>query len=234
VQLLPNVLATLQQFKSHPRLRLPLLEFLSVVGRIPALATSLDEMQVKSVFVMALAAIMAATPRTPPASSAPKASSSSSVSGPPTSPAATAAASAGNAAVQYNAQYTVTLAYQVIAVWFYYLHLGRRRAVAAFILEKLRECSGGDDDGTTPSSAMMTCCAEMLWRYTFSDSVEQPGRARTPAVAALLAGGTPRTWAVGHTLVTITASPLGWAEVVIRKATTKVRGSALIDLVCCV
>ncbi|KJE91024.1 hypothetical protein, variant [Capsaspora owczarzaki ATCC 30864] len=193
---LPTVLSRLSQVSSAPRMSIPILEFLSGLVRLPHLCANFIEDDYKYVFAICLK--YTETKR-------------------------------------YGA-HICALAHHIIIAWFLRCRLKDRKRYVPFIVKGLPESSAATTSGTAAGIAAATTTTtttttaslqdenvetllDMLARFAHSNCSSLPAE-RSAVSRALLADAITRHWLIGHTVMTVCASPTtSWAEVTVRKAT---------------
>ena len=194
VRTLSSIISAMQQFRSNSRLKLPFLEFLSILGRLPELTKNLREEDYKGIFAIILE------------SCDPSRSS--------TAPYLTSLANHVIAVwflrlgLKQRRKYVTLITDQLTA--------GTRRAYDS---SPERSGSSPPPKGVPELSPMVETCLDMMARYAFSDASENTSTKEQPALKRLFEGVARKSWVYGHTVVTVAATGSGWGEVTIRKST---------------
>lgn len=190
---LPNTLIRMAQVISSTALSVHILEFLSVLARMPALYANFVDADFKRVFGIALhyiqhsAAVTSTSQSTTPSNYA-------------------------------LGQFVIYLSYHVVTVWFMNLPVRERRRYVPFIIHFLGLANGS----ASTLDERIEVLIDMLLRYTYSNSNAKPQKSvldgilfDDPSTAAQIVS---RTWAQGSSLVTVrTLKSAGWCEATIRR-----------------
>lgn len=192
-KLLPNTLVRMAQVISTTSLSVHILEFLSVLARMPALYGNFVEADFKRVFGIALHYIQHSSAVT----------------------STTQAAAPNNYAL---GQFVIYLSYHVVTVWFMNLAFRERRRYVPFIIHYLALANGPGQ----VLDERIEVLIDMLLRYTYSNTHAKPQRSvldevlfDDPSASSQVSS---RTWSQGGSLVTARSmKSLGWSEITVRR-----------------
>ncbi|KAI9034351.1 hypothetical protein DFJ74DRAFT_614470, partial [Hyaloraphidium curvatum] len=193
VKFLPNTLVRMAQVISTTSLSVHILEFLSVLARMPSLYSNFVEADFKRVFGIALHYIQHSS----------------------------AVTSAGQVSAPNSyalGQFVIYLSYHVVTVWFMNLPVRERRRYVPFIVHYLALANG-----PAPAlDERIEVLVDMLLRYAYSNSQAKPQRGLLDELLFGELSATSqvisRSWAQGGSLVTArTIRSLGWCELTVRR-----------------
>jgi hypothetical protein len=212
-KLLTSTLVKMSQIMTAPTFSVHLLEFLSLLAKLPHLYVNFVENDYKLVFVIALKYIQSTFNEKPLNTQLSNINNNSS---------STNLNSLNNQSGQPNQstsafnQYVIYLAYHVISVWFINLKLTERKKYVPFILHYILS-----ENTQLEMNERVECCLDMLTRYSYSSCQSQPTQ---PLPAKILFENKDQIvikhWIKGSVIITIrTLKSKGWGEIIIRRPT---------------
>ena len=163
-KLLTSTLVKMSQIMTAPTFSVHLLEFLSLLAKLPHLYVNFVENDYKLVFVIALKYIQSTFNEKSLNNQLPNINNNSSsnlnnLSNPGQS----------NQSISAFNQYVIYLAYHVISVWFINLKLTERKKYVPFILHYILS-----ENTQLEMNERVECCLDMLTRYSYSSCQSQP------------------------------------------------------------
>ncbi|OUM65137.1 hypothetical protein PIROE2DRAFT_41984 [Piromyces sp. E2] len=210
-KLLTSTLVKMSQIMTAPTFSVHLLEFLSLLAKLPHLYVNFVESDYKLVFVIALKYIQSTFNEKPLTNqnqlSNVNNNSSSNLNSLSNQP---------NPSTSAFNQYVIYLAYHVISVWFINLKLTERKKYVPFILHYILP-----ENSLVEMNERVECCLDMLTRYSYSSCQSQPVQ---PLPTKILFENKnqiiTKNWIQGSVIISIkTLKNKGWGEIIIRRPT---------------
>eukprot|EP00045_Choanoeca_perplexa_P016978 m.236676 g.236676 ORF g.236676 m.236676 type:complete len:2012 (+) comp17415_c0_seq8:117-6152(+) len=224
---LPEVLNSLMTMKSSIKLQLSLLEFLSLLGRIPALLGDLQRSEYNQIFSIILECLRRHSSKISLDSSTGSRSHPSTPSKPDNKDKRNAQSTTTTPSKESNSKadhedYIRLLSRHVLALWFARCPLKQRPVYAKIVADELKDIEGHTSDVTkmAPANQVML---QLLARYMYSNQVEVYAQALPEDVEGLFhvegvaSPGCPSkthiaVWCQGQAIMTARCSPTGWME----------------------
>ncbi|ORX51782.1 hypothetical protein BCR36DRAFT_350785 [Piromyces finnis] len=210
-KLLTSTLVKMSQIMTASTFSVHLLEFLSLLAKLPHLYVNFVESDYKLVFVIALKYIQSTFNKKPITNQ----SQLSNVNNNSSSNINTLNNQPNPSTSAFN-QYVIYLAYHVISVWFINLKLTERKKYVPFILHYILT-----ENSHIEMNERVECCLDMLSRYSYSSCQSQPIQ---PLPTKILFENknqiVTKHWIQGSVIISIkTLKNKGWGEIIIRRPT---------------
>jgi len=207
---LPGILVKLSQIITSSAVSVHILEFLSLLARLPKLIVNFTELDFKSIFAIAFRYIQHT--KTQPIEQTLALSRLNSNAGKVASKQKENEALHESQEQAEIPQYVLTLAYNVLATWFLALKLNDRAKYVSWIVRGLVVGDGVNKESLDEQSQ---ACIDMLRRFTYADQ-----DLRAPLLKSSLPSGQTMTkhWLLGSKIISVqTTLSSGVSQVVIRQ-----------------